>query len=234
MRKLILIFFVLISQAVISQTVVTNSTGTAADEEYGGTSWSNAGNVYTSNNVYATNACPEYGFTNMIRATNFGFSIPTGATITSIIMKIECKSTEEGNFYDGDSYIILPDGTDGAPSYNAGGVVIITTSDVVYEFYGTDPNNGYELSETWGRTWTAADINDADFGFRTMFYRNTTLGNKTIYVDNIEIEVTYTESGGGGGVAISKVNGVAQASISKVNTVTSSTGINKINGVANK
>jgi hypothetical protein len=65
------------------------------------------------------------------------------------------------------------------------------------------------------------------------FFANSILvhnagGNDYPAVDAISMSVTYTA---GSTVAVSKINGVAQSSISKINTITQSTGVSKVNGV---
>ena len=69
------------------------SPGTVVDSDATGTvAWTNPMNATTSDNVYATISCPT-GISHYLKATNFGFSIPTGATINGIVVEIERKQS---------------------------------------------------------------------------------------------------------------------------------------------
>ena len=70
------------------------SPGTTADDSAVGTIvWTNPNNSKVSDNVYAivTNANCGIPTSHYLKATNFGFSIPAGATINGIVVEIEKK-----------------------------------------------------------------------------------------------------------------------------------------------
>ena len=75
----------------MADTGLTNP-GTGTTKVLAGSSmnWSGAGNILSSDNVDASVA-PGTGavYSNYLVAKNFGFSIPSGATIDGIIVKIE-------------------------------------------------------------------------------------------------------------------------------------------------
>ncbi len=80
-------------------TAGPTSPGTGADDAAIGTrTWSNPGNITSSNNTYATATSSGGGnsTTHYLKATNFGFSIPSGATIDGITVGIERKGTTTG------------------------------------------------------------------------------------------------------------------------------------------
>lgn len=80
---------------VMASTLGPNGTGTGADDASVGTiTWSNPGNITASDNTYATNltGCIT-SVSHYLKATNFGFSVPAGATITGITVEIERKGT---------------------------------------------------------------------------------------------------------------------------------------------
>lgn len=65
-------------------TVVSDSTG-------GGDSWANTGNAVASDDSYADSSGHggSQGYTEYLKATNFGFSIPEGSTINGIEFRVE-------------------------------------------------------------------------------------------------------------------------------------------------
>jgi hypothetical protein len=73
------------------------SPGTMVDDATVGTvAWTNPTNAGASDNSYATigtsGRCGVFTG-HYLKATNFGFSIPVGATITGILVEIERKQT---------------------------------------------------------------------------------------------------------------------------------------------
>jgi len=153
-------------------TVDDSSTGTVA--------WTNPNNSQVSDNVYTTFTASggSQQQSHYLKATNFGFAIPTGATINGILAEIEMN---------------ISSGTDWLATVRSvkGGVIggvdrsdinkIYTTSDS-YISYGSS-------SDLWGQTWTPTDINANDFGIAL----NNYLTNLTTSIDHIRITVYYTE-----------------------------------------
>ena len=76
---------------------VTNSPGTMTDDAaVGSKTWSTPDNAKLNNGTYtaAQNGAdtpPQYS--HYLKATNFGFSIPTEARIDGILVEIECWSS---------------------------------------------------------------------------------------------------------------------------------------------
>ena len=70
------------------------SPGTLADDDTSGTeTWSDPTNAAASDDSYATNSRSGTSVqTHRLKATNFGFSIPTGATIEGIEVSVERKA----------------------------------------------------------------------------------------------------------------------------------------------
>ncbi len=163
------------------------SPGTMANDATTGTdAWVNVNNAKVSDDVYATfnQAGSGYEYSNYLNATNFGFTIPTGAVIDGILVGVEKKS-DSYSFGIIDTYakIIKADGTKGTG--NKALVPPCEWTDT-YASYGG-------AADLWGETWTAEDINDADFGFALSAYGKDT----TAFVDHIRITVYYTTGGGG-------------------------------------
>lgn len=153
------------------------TTATPGILNYG--SFTNPDNIKVSDNTYATSAVTV----GSIDAKNFGFSIPTGSTIDGILFEVEAKvdDTNYGSHLR-EIYIIKADGTNGSQK----GFIFqgLTTSDTYYSYGGS--------SDLWSLSWTAEDINDADFGISVTFR----IEEATCYVDHIRCTVYYTAGGG--------------------------------------
>lgn len=80
--------------AVVATSATSPATGTS--EVGSGTAWTNPTNIATSNNTYATSSITLGNSTNKLRAAEFGFAIPTTASITGILVEVEGKMTATG------------------------------------------------------------------------------------------------------------------------------------------
>lgn len=161
------------------------SPATAVDDATVGTlSWTNPGNVFASDNVYAQRASIG-GTTHYLKATNFGFTIPAGSTINGILVEIEKKRSNVGADTAVDNKVNIIKSSISATNYaSASNWPIVDT----YISYGSS-------TDLWGETWTATDINSSSFGvaLSANMFPETSM---TIYVDHIRITVYYTETSG--------------------------------------
>jgi hypothetical protein len=123
-------------------------------------------------------------------ATGFGFAIPSGATITSIVVRIGRKANIAGS---GD----YPDLILESVKLVRNGVIM-----------GTDqpgPPSAFPSSEgvsqhgdqggedgLWGLSWAESDINDADFGVAVSVSATGGIYPANAEVDYITIQVNYT------------------------------------------
>lgn len=154
---------------VIDTTAGPNSPGTAVnDASFGTYAWYAPSNALTSDNAYAYSRFginSDY-YSNYLKATNFGFSIPSGNSINGIVGEIEKKQSDiDGMYYvnDGEVRIVKSNGTIGTNHNKANSGSWPTTD--TYVTYGNS-------TDLWGETWTYADINDADFGFVISVHHN--------------------------------------------------------------
>ena len=67
-----------------------NDPGTITNVAYGTQAWANPSNAGSSNDSYATRTLS--GVSDYLRATNFGFAIPSGATIDGILVEVEKRA----------------------------------------------------------------------------------------------------------------------------------------------
>ncbi len=151
------------------------SPGTVANDASAGViPWGGPQDADASDDVVAS-AAPNGSPTQYLKATAFGFSIPSPAQITGIEVHVERRSAL-GTVVDS-AIRIVKGGVVGATDRSLGG--FWPTSDATVT-YGSS-------ADLWGETWTAADINAAGFGAAI----SATDGFDTAGVDHISITVHY-------------------------------------------
>ena len=177
--------------------------------------WTGLTNVGTQNNVYAQASVANSDITNYLKCTGYGFSIPAGATITGITVGPWLNAT----------YTMI----DNAMQLVKGGFIQPTN----LATGATIPNGGGSFapaptqftygssSNLWGNTWTAADINSANFGAAFAAQRGGYASTQQAAVDAMPITIDYTPSVGGG---VSGVSGGCSASTIGSDTVVICTG----------
>jgi len=144
---------------------------------------------------YTTTSLNTSGtFTQNLKVTGFGFSIPSDSVITGIKVKIEKKTVCDT--------CVTSSVTDRTVSLLKAGVVSgdnkasssVWSSNDNVSFYGTLNENSDNVSvDLWGNTLTASDINNSDFGI--IFSAQTNSNQKVdLSVDEIRITVYYTDN----------------------------------------
>lgn len=157
-----------------------NNTGTVtSDSSSGGTSaWSNTGNVAASDDAYATASIDLELNTHYLKCTNFGFTVPGGATITGIVVKVEGKLT--GSVAGKSAYLVIG-GTVRDDGDDKGGNLNLSGTESIQTLGGS--------ADLWGLTPSVADANGSGFGVVIMFVGNST---GTVSIDHVTITVHYT------------------------------------------
>jgi len=185
------------------------SPGTAANNSSVGiTSWSDVDNIKTENSIPSVSSGKNQQ-TNYIKATGFGFSIPSGATIDGIIVEVRRSRSAQYQTKDSVASIVV---NGSISSSNKADTVTNWPTTYTYKTYGSS-------SDVWGEALTSTIINASDFGFVLSCYNyrwgknNSTFAN----IDHIRITVYYTE--GGSSSAIKTVNGLAKASVKTVDNL---------------
>jgi hypothetical protein len=160
------------------------STGTSVTAGEGTTAWTNPGNIAADDNNEAQVDLAAGRISEYLQGTDFGFAVPTGATITGIKVTIGRSSSGSGAGRIHDHSVRLVKGgslvgTDNAaltvpwpPNHNEAAMV----------YSPVDP--------LWGTTWTAEEINAADFGV-ALSVINPDSATRQAFVDYINIAVTY-------------------------------------------
>jgi hypothetical protein len=165
-----------------------NSPNTCADDATVGTvAWSNPNNAKVSDNIYSLNYVTYGGvkISHYLKATNFNFSIPRGATINGILVEIERKQYDEGAIIqDSDVKIIKSDNTIGIE--NKADIGISWPFTDTYKSYGSS-------SDLWGENWLYSDINSSNFGV-VLSVTGEQDRESPAQVDHIRITIYYTEA----------------------------------------
>lgn len=157
-----------------------NTAGTGADDATVGTvAWTNPGNVTASDNVYATNSAAANKTSHYLKATNFGFTIPAGATINGVVVEWEIKANN-GNATD-NSIKLVKGGTITGNDRVSG---TVPTTEAFVSYGGS--------TDLWGLTLTASDINASTFGAVYSFETATSGLSSIVSVDSCQITVYYT------------------------------------------
>lgn len=171
-------------------TVTTASSGF-------GLTWTNPNNIKLADVTYATSQTNDEGDTSdYLISTNFGFSVPTGATISRV--KVTANGYTDRSF-DGDpanilcgiqlyNSVVIGDSQFGSISDSGTGA-----ADTIFDL----PTTATGLNPQWGVALTPAIVNSSNFGVR--FYIGLDGGADsspiTSYVDYIKVQLTYTLGG---------------------------------------
>ena len=166
----------------MSQTVGPNSPGTVIDDAgVGSFTWSNPGNAAASDNARATVSINSTGgISHYLKATNFGFAIPGGATILGILVELELRGSDSDVVEE--RVRIVKGGVIGATERATGASLPLLTDAVVS--FGGD-------TDLWGETWTPADIIASGFGAAFAAQSNDPSPPEDAEVDHIRVSVTY-------------------------------------------
>ncbi len=148
------------------------------DNSVGVTAWTNPGNITANDSSFATittGATSQY-----LRGRDYGFAIPTNATVTGIQVTIGRKATQTGGNGTRDIVVSLFKGGTGVVGDNKADTATDWPTSVGAVTYGA-------TNDLWGTTWTPAQINAAGFGVVLQADRN----GETASVDFIRVKVTW-------------------------------------------
>lgn len=154
------------------------------DSSIGTVAWSTPNNAMTSDNTYSEVTIADNQTTHYLKATNFGFSIPTGATIDGILVEIEAVRLSGGG-ENWSSVKLIKNGVIGGANRTSAGSSISAV-----ENYDPIPATG-GATDLWGESWTPADINNSNFGVVASFGPS---GASTTRVDHIRMTIYFTNS----------------------------------------
>lgn len=138
-----------------------------------GTPWLNLGNITLPDGL--TVDCAAASATRFLRCTDYGFTIPGGATIVGVEIGIRC-SVDGALGVDNSVQLSLAGAAGGFDEASA----TVLPPSLAYRTYGGP-------ADLWGGVLTPADVNDALFG---VYFKGS--GADIFHVDNILMTVYYT------------------------------------------
>lgn len=164
-----------------SATTVSSGSESAND-------WLNATNVAADDGSEAQITAATYDANDIsfrIQAFNFGFTIPSGATIDGVVVEID-RRCFAGSARDFRVQLRKTGSATGVGDNKA---------DTVNNWPGTSTVKSYGgAADGWGAGLSQADVNDSTFG--VLLSVSATANNTDIGVDFIRVTVHYTEAGG--------------------------------------
>ncbi|QDT46981.1 tRNA(Glu)-specific nuclease WapA precursor [Symmachiella dynata] len=162
-----------------SSTDVNAYAGSATQDSSGDEAWANLSNATGDTSSTFTVVEPNRNdLSHTLRLTNFGFSIPTGATIDGITAVLKTTGSD-GPDNESTSVKITKNGTSSAGTGTiasgswSGGTLTV----------GSDTNQ-------WGTTWTAAEINASTFGLLIQVEGDSNGDEFNVYTANLKIDYT--------------------------------------------
>ena len=168
-------------------TATASPTACVNDASIGTRPWGTLTGPLASDNLYATASVNDNQTTNYLQCTGYGFAIPSGATIVGITVNVE-RSASNTLVQDAAMRMVKAGVIDSNAANDRSTATGYTTTDVI-EAHGGG-------ADTWGTVWTAADINDPNFGAAFASVKAGTAGGaRTVRVDHMPITVTYTLPG---------------------------------------
>ena len=173
----------------LEETISTEATFAGTGDNITGVgnySWSNTGGITANDNNSASVdvGAGRYRLTNYLGATNFGFSIPAGATINGIEVSIGRYSDGGPGDRNMDNIVRLVKGGTITGDNKANDGVNWPTAEEVAT-YGSS-------TDLWDETWSPSDINASNFGVVLSVENTNSRSYRMAYVDYIQITVTYT------------------------------------------
>ena len=161
--------------------------GTGANFNDGGTTaWSNPTNIQgdTTGTAATCNISANPGTSQKLRATNFGFSVPTAATIMGVTVEIERNAANANRHFE-NNIQLLKAGAEAGDNKSSGAAIPTTKA---FGTYGGQ-------NDLWGTTLTSGDVNNSGFGVSFKAGRSSSQ-TTTTSVYRVRITVEYSEGRG--------------------------------------
>ncbi|MEM1033296.1 MAG: hypothetical protein AAGN82_23365 [Myxococcota bacterium] len=174
----------------LSQGPLSPSSPATNDATVGTVAWNNLANVLTMNAIDEFAPFSECAWrrlssnsltSNYLATTNFGFTLPAGATVLGIEAEVRVSSRDGGTNILENSVRIIKSGVVGTAERSTGAALPALFN---YVGYGG-------ASDLWGENWTAQNVNASSFGVAYSARWNGTAGNDDVRVDHVRMTVTY-------------------------------------------
>jgi len=149
---------------------------------YSNNDWVTVTSASLDDGVYANVVASQYDandWTFLLRAYNFGFTIPVGASIGGITVEIEGYGANGAN---SPQHVMLTKNSSASIGTELGSTASWT---------GTPTNRTFGgASSAWGTTWTYDEINASNFG--VLFANKATANDADVFIDYIRVTVDYS------------------------------------------
>lgn len=165
-------------------TAVTDPGTFGTDTAVGTTTWSTASNSQTQDDTYATTALAAGGISHYLEVSNFGFSIPSTATIMGVVVEVDKFKQTGGGTCQDNAVRLSKAGTVTGTSQAAGGNWASTDTDA-YTTYGSSSN-------LWGVNLTGDDVSASTFGIGFSAKEGQSENSATCAIDHIRMTVYYS------------------------------------------
>jgi hypothetical protein len=169
-----------------------NPTANAADSGGDGNGFqSNPANAHNDDTLNAVDTNSGNGTSTSCTSTakdkhrffNYGFSIPTGATVAGIEVRLDARADSTASA----PKMCVQLSWDGGVTWTAAKSTATLGTSMSTFILGSP-------TDTWGRTWNSANLTDTNFRVRVINVSNST--SRDFFLDWVAVRVTY--SGGGG------------------------------------
>lgn len=148
--------------------------------------FANLSNVSTSNDAYSTAGSLLtllVGNTYYLKATNFGFSFPSYASICGIRVQVEKRANGLG---------LWGEITDNQVRIIKGGTILGNNKATATAWATSDVTTTYGgASDLWGTSFTSAEVNASNFGIAISAHIAGVLVAPDAQIDNIRIAIDY-------------------------------------------
>jgi hypothetical protein len=198
---------------IVTVTAVTNNTGRTADLTVSATSsapafrnptansadsggdgngfQSNPANAHNDDTLNAVDTNSGNGTSTSCTSTakdkhrffNYGISVPAGATVNGIEVRLDARADSTA----GAPKMCVQLSSDGGATWTAAKSTATLGTSMSTFILGSP-------TDTWGRTWNAANLADANFRVRVINVSNST--SRDFSLDWVAVRVTYTGGGG--------------------------------------
>jgi hypothetical protein len=156
----------------------------AEDSSVGTISLTGVGNADVSDDTYVTFTLGAGQSSHYLKVTDFMSAVPLTADISGVLVEVERSATVASAIQD--------ENTQGIRLVKGGAIVGDGKADLV-AWSTTDAYSSYGNStDTWGVSWSPAQINAVDFG---VVIAGMWLANATGRVDHVRITVYYVPAG---------------------------------------
>ena len=163
----------------------TRGVGAAVDGGGIGSQWFNVDNAEVEDTLVANSLVQAQDQSRFLKCIDFGFTIPTDATINGIEVRIKKAADAEDVIVDNGVNLLSP-----GPVGEEGDFATAWPWDVLTNIIYGGP------SSLWGDTWTPAEINASTFGVQVGALSTDPLIENQPWIDYVEMTVYYTENGG--------------------------------------